>query len=43
MKIIKGTRLTENQIKLIEADARKLGVSFSEKLRSIIDKYYKLN
>jgi predicted DNA binding CopG/RHH family protein len=32
--------LTEQQIKQIQKDAQKLGISFAEVLRRIIDKYY---
>ena len=42
-KEIKAIRLTNKQIELIENQSEKLGVSFSETIRAIINKYYKLN
>lgn len=42
-KEVISIRLTTKQIELINNQSDKLGVTFSETVRAIINKYYKLN
>lgn len=42
-KIKIQARITPKQLELVNNQSGKLGVSFSETIRAILNKYYKLN